>query len=1230
MSCADKPSQSLIIPDVLISGRDDVVSFPIEKGAVPSVSVPSIENLGRAFPLQSGNLDATTGNFEYLITKAGGLYSGEYVYKSQTSFEYRGAHDPRRIYGYQSPDVPTAGVSNLSICYSDEYRHIVIGKIDTATSTFDRFMRIKAEFQSVYGPWVVAPPMILKNPVASGEHNLAMSTLSDGRLMAVVRTEDASGFIDFDVYHSTDGGFSFTLVSEKIIRNFTTDGVYGTHVLTSQIRMAVSGEYITLCFQTGGLNTWLSRDRGITWQRVTVSPVAGDFIIGSIPDPEDSFPFDIEAVDDSGTFLLCYLNPGSPNETINRVRRADGPWGLVVTPSTFAHPSTVRSVMLVKTPDYIWQITFFCDAGTGTSSGWNFRRANLQNWENWASVFPAFPGWEDVQYPHSLYNVERYPTKLKGVWTGDSISFYGGLKDAVTGAGIPIDFYFVQGGWDTRSVGRVGPAIRLDQAPVSTLNVATWNTFIGDLGRPLSYWDQLTAAGGSLILGGDRIRFESPGGLTDQAHAFTKLGGASPFTFPDDWGTGGDTGMMFGFTVKVDPGSGNVLPAGLSPSDCGIGVRIASYTSLAGGGEYLTEIRLNDTSLQHVCHGPTPSDTMVFNINLVDWVEVRVSIQENQTTGVLEEQVAVYQHANGFWQVGSAIVRSLNPAGAGQTQALFGIIEPVTTGAPQGVEFRDFWVIQSIPKTMKIINPVSPEGLLGQPLSPARYETERGMMVSWGGAGAALSDTYVGEVTYTYAIERAFNSCPRIQFRSEMLRLSNPLILSGSRFNNAEWDLTASSGVLTNTPMSATGPFGVPNNADVLSYTNLAPTPVAKIMENIFAYPNAFGGYTVQFWAQASQPTELAISVGGGAQLPFILDAGWRRYEFSVESGPTSGVQIFILNYPGGGVPYDFSIFEIRATPQITFIMDSHKSQVNDNRYSHNAASVFGTNCRQWIIDYSDVQDFSTVSSSEVLDTALFKTDLLPMVVSACTENQLQFQVNPEVIRGSLLNKYIRFVTGSATDASLFSTWKVIEHGDDNTILVESGYAPSSINLEFQGVSAGDEFIVFDDHGAVMFSDLKKFRYVRVRALDVDFAEHELRLGALQIGQRLHIDVPMDWSFTDNQQPNVTTYRSRGAVTWAYNEGPPQRTISGRIVGDVESYRDKLRFVQNYLQYETRALTLVLDEDAIASGGHGPNNKVVLCRINSGNQQDNSAWYIDNDGNLRTAGDLSLTFTEEV
>ena len=407
----------------------------------------------------------------------------------------------------------------------------------------------------------------------------------------------------------------------------------------------------------------------------------------------------------------------------------------------------------------------------------------------------------------------------------------------------------------------------------------------------------------------------------------------------------------------------------------------------------------------------------------------------------------------------------------------------------------------------------------------------------------------------------------------------------------------------------------------------------------MFAEP--FSGITVGFWAKlvSSVPPgaeQLSVIINEGvATAPQPLTGNWQYFEFSIIAGTVPPfLDISIQNYTAATV-YTFSVYGLTVKPQTYFVLRSDPEGTTDKRFDHNAASFFGTNVRRYLVDYDVNADFSTASSEHVSDSCVFDTDTTPLAVAQINDCEVEFVPNAKIIRGSLLGKYIRFQTGRTKVSFGNCTWRVIRHETNNVILVEKRL---SATPQSAGATIGDEFLVFNNKSASYFESNERKPYCRVRIWDMDLASSDsqalprIELGTMQLGKRLHIDVPLDWAITDNEQPNVTTYRTRSAITWAYNEGPSQRTITGRLVGDVERYREKLRFVLRYLEYETRPITLVMDEDSIdpAQNPSGPDERLMLCRITSGSQLDESAWYIDENGILRTAGDLSITFVEEV
>jgi hypothetical protein len=222
------------------------------------------------------------------------------------------------------------------------------------------------------------------------------------------------------------------------------------------------------------------------------------------------------------------------------------------------------------------------------------------------------------------------------------------------------------------------------------------------------------------------------------------------------------------------------------------------------------------------------------------------------------------------------------------------------------------------------------------------------------------------------------------------------------------------------------------------------------------------------------------------------------------------------------------------------------------------------------------------------------------------------------LVAHQLVGAYASPVTGAAAG----KVWKITRHDPADRLIV----GDETVDLLTQGLAAGDSVVVFVDQmlDAPLSTPSTGSHYARLRIVDAESHEGYHRVGVLSPGQRLDIAVPLDWAWTDNEQPNVTMHRTRSALAWGFAEGPHQRKYQGRIVGDANRFREKLRYAQRYLEYEVTPVTLIIDAD----GGDMPT--AVWGRVVSGNQQANAGWYVDSDGILRTAGDLSITFNEEV
>jgi hypothetical protein len=226
--------------------------------------------------------------------------------------------------------------------------------------------------------------------------------------------------------------------------------------------------------------------------------------------------------------------------------------------------------------------------------------------------------------------------------------------------------------------------------------------------------------------------------------------------------------------------------------------------------------------------------------------------------------------------------------------------------------------------------------------------------------------------------------------------------------------------------------------------------------------------------------------------------------------------------------------------------------------------------------------------------------------------------------RGSMVQLYIRFVaSGAATGATL----RVINDVHDS----RWWHVDDGVDLVGIGVAIGAKAVVFCDRMVFMGLTFQRYAYHRVVFPDLTSVGSRgtytgtHRLGSMVPGFWQRFSVPIDWSFRDNEQPNITQLRAKGGATWEYEEGPPQRIIDGKVVGDAEEFRHSLRdMLKRFHGYSRRPAGLILDSRNV-----GPDT-AIFGRWSDGGQLDQAAYYRDTGGVWRPAGDIDVTFTEEV
>jgi hypothetical protein len=277
------------------------------------------------------------------------------------------------------------------------------------------------------------------------------------------------------------------------------------------------------------------------------------------------------------------------------------------------------------------------------------------------------------------------------------------------------------------------------------------------------------------------------------------------------------------------------------------------------------------------------------------------------------------------------------------------------------------------------------------------------------------------------------------------------------------------------------------------------------------------------------------------------------------------------------------------------------------------AIALIGTNMRNATVEFNNTNSWSSPSATVELSADLWtELRVLSVTSNIIQVESLSGRALPE--DGEAIGKWLR-IQGSGLSFQIIRNF-----GDGWIAVTESNDLTAYIVV-------GTTVVIYGDRMVGLLSTRQRYLYARIRFTPPDYTFSErYRLGCFLLGKYLSFaEAPLDWVYRDNQQGLTTIARTRGGVSWAFREGPPQRVISGRMVGDVTGrLRDQIRALLGGERqgYDLRPVALVLD-------ARRPAASTVYGRWSTGGQKENAAWWIDTDGNWRDAGDLEFELVEE-
>lgn len=757
---AGRPLWFFVFRDPTLKGRDNVLSVTSEAGAFPGVAVGADDNQGRLFPLQEGVLDPDTEPFSYLIQDGGGVGVGTFVWRlsSDDPDEHFGRDDTRHWWGWHAPfsDTGGAGSDNCAGGYLAKLGRIVLVNIDDATDVAGILYRDQG---SRYDDWQ-ADTFALTNPVEADHHNSVIFDLPDGQLCWIVRIEGRGSVpSDLDVYHSPDG-LTWTLVSSRIIERF--DDSPPTFSLNNNIRGGRSAEWIRVCAvdSTGTLLTWLSRDRGITWARLPDSTTVQTS--GHLDEPR---PFDLDGVDDSGSFLLAYNS--NPNATSASFLKAsqDGDWravGLADSPVPSVNEGVVRSVW--RAPGFVYRLMCNAQDGDKDNQAWSWARTPPEN----ALLPPDNTTWQSQDTPFVWDGVQFCPGRTHVFWAGDRHVMYGARKNVSTTLDLVLPALAYFGGWTERSCGDVSPGTPWGVYALDPLWSLWWHTAQGEPDVPTgSRWVAVTAGGGAVDLTMDRLRItgSAPGDIYRYAYNPGAIGGPG-------WGFGSGAGepAVFRWVMSLDAGDST-----LTADD--VAVRVQG-TDTANANHWDVSLRITGSTVRIVDNeaaGATLLDITGLSIDNGEdgpYTEFRLVAINN--AGAVTLQLALRELDDelvpGAWVEGASVTPTVTAFGATPLRLQWGHL-----GQVQATQMRSYWRefpvaegAQGQTFAQQQFQFANPTDLLGEVCAADEGTLLRdGMSVRWAGVSGVPGDTFVGQISHTSAVEYAWTiDSPRLGWRS--------------------------------------------------------------------------------------------------------------------------------------------------------------------------------------------------------------------------------------------------------------------------------------------------------------------------------------------------------------------------------------------------------------------------------------------------------------------------------
>lgn len=313
------------------------------------------------------------------------------------------------------------------------------------------------------------------------------------------------------------------------------------------------------------------------------------------------------------------------------------------------------------------------------------------------------------------------------------------------------------------------------------------------------------------------------------------------------------------------------------------------------------------------------------------------------------------------------------------------------------------------------------------------------------------------------------------------------------------------------------------------------------------------------------------------------------------------------------------------ATAGTYLVLDACRGGTdNGRRFVHSHASLFGLESRRVGIEYADDSTFTTaLVAAGTVDSISFENLRVDTVAGRVLA--LSAGTTQGLRRSELGGKFL-LVTAGVGQGRIHKISRHLWDGSvHQVVLGDEG--------QFDGttVPAGATVAVLAARGWLSYGQVYRKRYMRLRfgASGDNSWDGRWALGQLVAGIARKFDPPLDWSHSDEEEPNVTEHRTKSGQTWAREEGPAARVWAGRIVGDGpdQQLRYELRdLLRTVAKYSEQPIALLINGEVTAD----QDRTLLLARYDGASIVDNQAWFRSTDNVARRVGDMQVQFKEIV